>query len=82
MISVPYLPLSERKKAPGWWPTPQDNRGSRSVWFRCPNGHVGTLWVHEIAPDGTVSPSVACPNPECSFHDSIRLENWPAAEGS
>jgi hypothetical protein len=31
---------------------------------------------HRIASDGAVSPSVVCPNPQCDFHEFVRLEGW------
>lgn len=31
---------------------------------------------HEITPDGTVSPSIVCPNPECHWHVWGRLDRW------
>lgn len=30
---------------------------------------------HEVAADGTVTPSVVCPKP-CGFHDMVKLEGW------
>lgn len=63
------------KLTPGTW-----NGGQtpifRAVAFCCPNGHIGGLSDHEIAPDGTVSPSVVCPEPGCDFHEFIKLEGW------
>ena len=50
--------------------------GGRSVVVtRCSNGHIGQL-DHEIAADGTVSPSVVCQRGGCSYHEFIRLEGW------
>ena len=31
---------------------------------------------HEVASDGTVSPSLECPYTGCGFHDNGRLEGW------
>lgn len=55
--------------APAWWPF------GAGVMLRCPSGHVGRL-DHEIATDGTVSPSVMCMNPGCDFHDYVTLDEW------
>lgn len=62
-----------------------DSRRTKPCWyvwsdhhiamFRCPKGHCGRF-DHAIAADGTVSPSVVCPEPGCGFHDHIRLKNW------
>lgn len=62
--------------APGFWYRTLMKDGTRTAWFRCPNGHYGTLTDHEIAADGTVSPSVACPEPGCTFHDMVKLDGW------
>jgi len=46
------------------------------VWFRDPAGHVATLSNHHIGSDGTVTPSVQCPQ-GCGFHEeNLRLESW------
>ncbi|KKM62202.1 hypothetical protein LCGC14_1523990 [marine sediment metagenome] len=29
--------------------------------------------------DGTVTPSLGCPNPACSFHEFVKLDGWKAA---
>jgi uncharacterized Zn finger protein (UPF0148 family) len=50
--------------------------GKRTVKVQCP--HCGT-WAyldHEIAPDGTVTPSACCPVEGCEFHEDIRLDGW------
>ncbi len=63
--------------APGpWWRLVINKEGKKSAWLRCPNGHFGSLWDHQIAPDGKVSPSVQCPEKGCSFHEVIQLEGW------
>lgn len=36
----------------------------------------GDLDEHQIAEDGTVTPSVVCPHEPCDFHDHVRLEGW------
>ena len=45
----------------------------------CPKGHIGQL-DHTIAEDGTVSPSVVCPESGCGFHEYVRLEGWKGFE--
>ena len=44
--------------------------------LRCPKGHLATLDDHEIAADGTVSPSVVCPMEGCGFHETLKLLDW------
>lgn len=31
---------------------------------------------HDVADDGTVSPSYVCPFPPCTFHAFVRLDDW------
>ena len=55
---------------------PLKDGDKRSASFICPNRHHGVLLDHEIAPDGTVTPSVVCPEDGCEFHDYLKLEGW------
>lgn len=49
----------------------------QSASFTCPKcGLPGTLEDHDIDIDGTVAPSVECPDEKCGFHDRIRLIDW------
>ena len=69
---VNYFP-HDPKLASGTWcisPDVPDN-----VLFKCPNGHIGIL-DHDIADDGTVSPSVICMHDGCEFHEFIVLDGW------
>lgn len=57
-----------------------------TVMLVCPSGHVGMLRAartllsdpegHEIAVDGTVTPSAVCPEPNCTFHEHVVLQDW------
>lgn len=49
----------------------------RSAWIKCRNGHLATLTDHQIAHDGTVTPSVVCPADGCDFHEHVQLAGWP-----
>lgn len=61
---------------PGTW-RQLDDQGKRSASINCPQcGRGGTLTDHEIAPDGTITPSVVCPHPGCSYHDMGKLDGW------
>lgn len=64
---------------PGSWKLiMQDSR--MVVRVACPGcGVKGTLLDHEIAPDGTVSPSLLCPD-ACGFHEEVQLEGWNPQE--
>lgn len=50
--------------------------GKRRILFSCPKCGQVALLDHEISGDGTVTPSVECAKPGCSFHDDIRLVGW------
>jgi hypothetical protein len=39
-------------------------------------GYISTMSNHTIAADGTVKPSLLCPNDECSFHVWGKLLAW------
>lgn len=68
-------PASSAAMMPGTWRREIMPWG-RSAIACCPHGHVASLYDHEIASDGTVTPSVVCPTPGCSFHDQVRLVGW------
>ena len=49
----------------------------RSASVTCPNcGRTATLTDHDIAADGTVTPSLVCPHGGCGFHDHVKLVGW------
>ena len=60
-----------------WWrPVPE-----HAPWIvlTCGHGHVGHLdvpAVHQVAADGTVSPSCVCPMAGCDWHVWVRLQDW------
>lgn len=59
-------------KKPGTW-MPTDN--GKAV-ISCPKcGQFGSL-DHEIASDGTVTPSLVCTTKDCGFHDWGKLIGW------
>ena len=63
--------------ATGTW-SPRVVAGKRTAQLSCPNcGDSGSLCTHEIAADGTVTPSVMCN--ACDYHESgLKLEGWVA----
>lgn len=48
------------------------------IWLTCPDcGTSGNMSDHEVADDGTVTPSVVCPMEKtCGFHETVKLEGW------
>ena len=44
--------------------------------FTDTKGHEGLLTDHDIAADGTVTPSVVCTEEDCGFHDWVKLVGW------
>lgn len=62
---------------PGTWRPLLKKDETYSASIRCPECKcIATLLAHEIAEDGTVSPSVQCPW-TCNFHEMVKLEGWP-----
>lgn len=61
-----------------WWPLSDERNGEPrlSASIHCPGCGQKYYLDHEIASDGTVTPSVECPTPGC-FHDHVRLDGWP-----
>jgi len=52
------------------------------IYVQCPQCNYCAALQHEIAPDGTVTPSVECPS-GCGFHTNVRLTGWvPELENS
>jgi hypothetical protein len=71
------------ERGPAWRPiadmgdgphTYGDGRPLRAV-VTCPRGHTLGL-PHRIADDGTVRPSIVCPEKGCGWHVWGRLEGW------
>lgn len=60
--------------APGTWNL--WTTGKRRILFCCPKCNQTGLLNHEIADDGTVTPSVQCPETGCGFHEMIKLVGW------
>lgn len=42
----------------------------------CPNCGCHARLDHEIAADGTITPSIVCPFKDCDFHNWGVLEGW------
>lgn len=53
------------------------SNGKGTAYVECPKcGQYAGLSDHEIKEDGTVDPSMVCPNKGCDFHDYVKLEEW------
>jgi hypothetical protein len=76
-VNIPYSDNYE----PGTWKGLQMPDGQRSALITCSRGHTGILINHTISDDGGVSPSVACSERGCDFHEWVTLEGWVGAEG-
>lgn len=64
------IPRSER----GWFDRHRVDEG-RIIYMTCPScGTVASLEEHKIDDDGTVEPSVSCP--DCAFHEHIALRGY------
>jgi hypothetical protein len=73
MLDVKHDPLLSN----GTWKT-WTARTQTIVIVACPDcGGLVSLVDHEILPDGSVKPSVGCPDILCKFHADVRLVGWP-----
>ncbi len=59
---------------PWWWPLTDGSQKSASV--KCPECGLVCVLDHSISDDGTVAPSLVCPEPECSWHVFVQLVGW------
>jgi hypothetical protein len=66
---------SPGERRPGtWWPWLAGESQRVTVWCgAC--GRSATI-DHDIAADGTVTPSLMCPYDGCGWHVFARLEGW------
>ena len=71
----PSPPLTWRHHSWAWLRT---HHGIKAM-IRCPADHECSLVTHTIADDGTVTPSAVCPVKGCTFHEYVRLVDWPQA---
>lgn len=78
MIDVPRHVGPDAQPSLSWKPVHASTRDRFKATLVCSRGHKMTLRGHEIAADGTASPSVVCPVSGCDFHEFIRLDGWPA----
>lgn len=80
MITIPYDQRvrsdPDNAEKPAWGVITLD--GKPTLYFMCPCGKRGALFDHDIADDGTVTPSVV--HEDCGFHDYIKLEHWPGQD--
>ena len=93
---LPTMKLVPEDRMPGgdtpntWRPVRVGKTDEFTAIYVCPQGHAGLIDDHQIAPDGTVTPSVVCegypagfcgpddPGSPCEFHDHIQLKDWKA----
>jgi len=75
---VPILPAHPNDRwlteSLRWRQVVQD--GESLVRVSCADGHVADLSSHIIQADGTVKPSVLCPEPGCHWHEFVQLQEW------
>ena len=77
-VPISKSPLPNCLDAPrgSWW-----RWSGEYVSIKCPQcGQCATLRKpdggHDIAVDGTVSPSVVCPYAPCAWHVHVKLQDW------
>lgn len=62
---------------PGKYRSATADGGKRTAILSCPDcGQSVSLRNHDIAADGSVTPSLVCPRSGCTFHDYVKLEGW------
>lgn len=77
MIEIPRAQSSEKwmqQPGPLWHPARLD--GKHTAMVTCDSGHAAYLSDHTIADDGTVSPSLVCPEKDCPWHVMAKLAGW------
>lgn len=50
--------------------------GRQGATVSCNKGHSAALTDHIVAADGTVTPSLVCPEEGCDWHEMITLVDW------
>ena len=64
----------------GTWRTPNEwqrsRRGEKALITCRQCGEETAIVTHTVASDGTVTPSLVCPIPDCTEHIMGRLEGW------
>lgn len=77
-LRIPRAPSPNRDDcAPGQWYPVQRDGGGTTANICCPECGRFSHLRHQIAEDGSVSPSVVCPYTEdCGWHVFVILEGW------
>ena len=86
-MTFPLKKGNRKKQAPGTWWLRMCNDDDKVVMVKCPAcSSIAALLPpevvegeplgHDVAADGTVTPSADCPNDECEFHEMVTLEDW------
>lgn len=78
MTQIPEAPSGDRwlKGIGPLWRGGTQLVGERTAMVSCTRGHVASLSGHIIATDGTVSPSLVCPEAGCDWHVMAKLVGW------
>lgn len=80
-MNVPRIESTQRDVL-GWYGWTVGPKAHQQVVLQCPKGHRATIsrgeHGHQIADDGTVTPSVVCPGVGCDFHEHVKLDGWEA----
>lgn len=76
MLVMPYDIVTADPPPMHWAPCSAQSMAKFKASMTCPDGHGLILRNHAIASDGSVSPSVVCPTPQCDFHEFVLLKGW------
>lgn len=74
MINIKKLKAGEDWYTPLTWLPIKLVKDELTARVICGNKHPGVLVEHDIANDGTVTPSLQCS--ECDWHETVKLEDW------
>ena len=60
-----------------WQPITSDGKKTALIYCpKCGDFKASLAGTHEIAKDGTVTPSLICGAETCDFHEHIKLQDW------
>lgn len=63
-----------------WYVSTGEGPCKGELWHKCPQCKKASVMVnHSVAPDGVVSPSIACFSP-CTYHVWGTLDGWTFGE--
>lgn len=56
-----------------------NHKGTEYIFVTCPGCGKEYRLDHDISAQGIISPSLECPGPDCTFHNTVILVGWSGA---